>query len=147
MTLTTKTVLATAAAALIIAPAYAAHIKDGRKLDASLDGASEVPGPGDPDGSGTFVSRTNPGQGEICYNLTVIDIEQATAAHIHAGAAGEAGPVVVTLATPDENGMSGACAEISKGLAQRLIRFPQNYYINVHNAEFPPGAVRGQLSK
>lgn len=138
--------LATAALAMFATPVTADHIKDGRKLNAALDGPSEVPGPGDPDGMGMFVSRTNPGTGQICYTLTVMNIATPTAAHIHRGAEGAAGPPVVTLDTPT-TGESSACAAIPRNLARAIIRNPEQYYVNVHNAEFPPGAVRGQLSK
>lgn len=139
--------LAATVAFAIAIPAYGAgHLKDGRKLAAMLDGASEVPGPGDPDGFGTFVSRTNSGQGEICYTLTVADIGTPLAAHIHRGGANEAGPVEVTLETPT-SGESSGCAMIDRQLAKEFIRSPDQFYINVHNADFPPGAVRGQLMK
>ena len=69
----------------------------GITFSATLTGDAEVPGPGDPDGSGTATLRLNPGQGEICYELTVSNIAPATAAHIHEGPAGVAGPVVVPL--------------------------------------------------
>lgn len=147
MNIWTKAVLATASAALLASPAIADHLKDGRKLDASLSGLAEVPNPGDPDGSGTFVSRINVGQQEICYNLTVIDIQDAFAAHIHVGSEGEPGPIAVTLATPDGDGIASDCTFVSMTTARDIIKNPSGYYVNVHNAEFPGGAVRGQLSK
>lgn len=133
--------------ALIAAPAVADHLKDGRKLDAALSGEAEVPGPGDPDGSGTFVSRINVGQEEICYNLSVIDIQDAFAAHIHRGAAGTTGGVVVTLATPDADGLASACTWVSRADAREIVTDPSGFYVNVHNPEYPAGALRGQLAK
>lgn len=65
----------------------------GRPLRAQLTGAAEVPGPGDPDGSGTASLAINQGQGQICYQITVTNIAPATAAHIHIGSAGVAGGV------------------------------------------------------
>ena len=118
----------------------------GRPLSATLTGAAERPGPGDPDGSGTATLRVNPGQREICYELTVADIATATAAHIHVAPATEPGPVVVPLAAPSD-GSSSACADVDRDLAKAIIKNPQDYYVNVHNAAFPGGAVRGQLSK
>jgi len=116
----------------------------GRPLDAMMSGAEEVPGPGDEDGSGTAEFRVNPGQNRVCYTLTVDDIEPATAAHIHTGAAGEAGPPVVFLTAPS-GGNSSGCADVSRDLARDIIRNPEAYYVNVHNDDFPDGAVRGQL--
>lgn len=118
----------------------------GRKLTATLTGAAEVPGPGDPDGSGTASIRLNQGQGEVCFELTVSNIAPATAAHIHEGAADVAGPVVVGLTAPT-SGTSSGCVSASEDLIKRIRQNPENFYVNVHNAEFPAGAVRGQLSK
>jgi hypothetical protein len=111
-----------------------------------MTGAAEVPGPGDPDGSGSAVLRLNRGQGEICYELAVSGIAPAFAAHIHVGTAGVAGPVVVPLAAPSEGSSSG-CAAVDRDLVKAIIQHPENYYVNVHNAEYPAGAVRGQLSR
>ena len=116
----------------------------GRPLSTALTGAAEVPGPGDPDGSGTAVLTVNPGLGEICYTLTVEGVAPIIAAHIHVGPAGVAGPVVVPLVPPID-GTSSGCAEVSRELALNVIRKPQDYYVNVHNAEYPAGALRGQL--
>ena len=118
----------------------------GRPLATTLTGAAEVPGPGDPDGSGTAVIRLNQGQNEICYELTASGIAPATAAHIHAGTADVAGPVVVPLVPPFE-GSSSACATVDPELIKAIRQNPENYYVNVHNAEYPAGALRGQLSK
>ena len=133
-------------AAVAVAGTAGAVQAQGRPLSTSLTGAAEVPGPGDPDGSGTATLTVNPGLGQICYELTVSGIAPATAAHIHVGAVTEAGPVVVPLAPPTD-GTSSGCAEVSHELALAILKSPSDYYVNVHNAEFPAGAVRGQLSK
>lgn len=130
-------------AMLVVAgPAFA----QGRPFFTTLTGAAEVPGPGDPDGSGTAFLTLNQGQGEICFELTATGIEPATAAHIHVGTADVAGPVVVPLAPPT-SGSSSGCVSVDPVLIKEIRQFPENYYVNVHNAEFPAGAVRGQLSK
>ena len=116
----------------------------GRPLATTLTGAAEVPGPGDPDGTGTATLTVNPGLGQICYELTVSGIAPATAAHIHEGPVGVAGPVVVPLEPPTD-GTSSACAEVDRELALAILMSPSDYYVNVHNAEFPAGALRGQL--
>ena len=66
-------------------------------LYVSMTGIQEVPGPGDPDGNGTVEIRVVPGSGSVCWNLYARAIDPATAAHIHRGAAGAAGPPVLTL--------------------------------------------------
>lgn len=131
----------------------AAAVPDGagRTFLTTLSGAEEVPGPGDPDGSGTARITLNHGQGTICYELTVVDIEPARAAHIHEAGAGAAGPVVVTLVASTlvapTDGSSSGCVAADRALIKEIIQHPEDYYVNVHNAEFPAGALRGQLGK
>jgi hypothetical protein len=76
----------------------------------------------------------------------VEDIEPATAAHIHRAPEGVAGPVVVGLAAPTDGDSSG-CLDVDRDLLQEIIQDPEEFYINVHNAPYPPGAVRGQFSR
>jgi hypothetical protein len=122
--------------------------ESGRKLTTSLTGAAEVPGPGDADGTGTATIRINQGQNQVCYELMVSAIDTATAAHIHEAAAGSAGSVVVTLGTPGADGKSSGCVEnVDADLVKRLRQSPEMFYVNVHNAAFPDGAIRGQLGK
>jgi hypothetical protein len=118
----------------------------GRPLSATLTGAAEVPGPGDPDGSGEVHITLNQGQGLVCFQLSVADIAPATAAHIHVGPVGVAGPVVVGL-TPPTSGSSSGCVSADLDLIKAIRQNPEEYYVNVHNSLFPAGAVRGQLSK
>ena len=134
--------IATLAATAFAEPAQ----HGGRKLSTTLSGAAEVPGPGDTDGAGAFDARVNAGKGEICYTLTASNIDPANMAHIHRGAAGVAGGVVVALATPAD-GSSEECKAIDKALAQELIQTPEAFYVNVHNPAFAAGAIRGQLAK
>jgi CHRD domain-containing protein len=118
----------------------------GRPITITLTGAAEVPGPGDPDGTGTVKITLNPGKSQVCYELTVAKIAPASGAHIHEGAADKAGPPILTL-TPPANGSSKECAPLAQEKIMDIIRSPGSFYVNVHNAEFPKGALRGQLSK
>ena len=118
----------------------------GRPLTTTLTGAAEIPGPGDTDGTGTATLTLNPGQNQICYELTVANIATATAAHIHSGGVNVAGPVLVMLKAPAD-GSAKDCATLEKAKIDDIIKNPANYYVNVHNAEFPNGAIRGQLGK
>jgi hypothetical protein len=114
-------------------------------LGVSMTGIQEVPGPGDPDGNGTVEVRVDPRTGEVCWNLYARQIEPATAAHIHRGAAGSAGPPVLTLTTPDAAGRSQGCQIVELGLAREIGMRGYDYYVNVHTAAQPAGAIRGQL--
>ena len=95
---------------------------------------------GDPDGSGTAELRINPGQGRVCWTIEVAGVDPITAAHIHAAPATAPGPVVVPL-----NPYSGGFTDVTRELAKALIQDPGSYYVNVHNASFPAGALRAQL--
>jgi CHRD domain len=114
-------------------------------LRAELSGEEEVP-PGDPDGSGSATIIVIPSTNTICYVLTAEGIEPATAAHIHSGRPGEAGPVEVPL-EPPTFGASGGCTQAEPEDVSGLQENPENYYVNVHNEEYPEGAIRGQLSE
>lgn len=144
--MTIKHVAAVAASAALIATSAAAH-NGGRKLQASLTGGAEVPGPGDADGTGSARITVNSGQNQVCYKLAVAKIATATMAHIHEGAPTVAGPVKVTLGKPNASGVSEGCVTVARSLALEILKRPADYYVNVHNAEFPGGAIRGQLAK
>lgn len=116
-----------------------------RTIVIALTGAAEGPGLGDPDGSGRAELRIDAPQGRFCYVLTVADIAPARLAHIHKSPVGEAGgPIVVSLEAPTD-GSSEGCTAISPSLAQAILQTPADYYVNVHNPDYPGGAVRGQL--
>ena len=113
-------------------------------LYVSMTGIQEVP-TGDPDGNGTVEIRVVPATGSLCWNLYARAIDRATAAHIHRGAAGAAGPPVVALTTPDANGRSQGCATVDQSLARQMVLAAQDFYVNVHTEAHPQGAIRGQL--
>lgn len=136
-------------ALLIVLSVTSIAADGGRKFDVDLTGAAEAPGPGDPDGSGTASLRLNPGQGEVCFEITVSNITlPATGAHIHKAPAGAPGPVVVPLTPPDASGSSSGCVSADRDLIRAIIQNPEDYYVNVHTVPlYAAGAVRGQLSK
>ena len=116
-------------------------------LNASLTGAAEGATAGDPDGSGSANIVLNDTAQTVCYTLTVSNIEPATAAHIHRGAAGQAGPVVVPLGTPSGGSVQGCSQNIDANTIRAIAEDPGGYYVNVHNTTYPDGAIRGQLSR
>ncbi len=118
----------------------------GRPLSASLDGASEVPVLGDPDGSGSAQVTLNQGQRQVCFDIDVTAIGTPLAAHIHDAPVGVASGVVVNFDVAN-NGLSGCVDSVDKDLIKAIRQNPVDFYVNVHNADFPGGAVRGQLSK
>ena len=114
-------------------------------LVAPLTSNAEPGGSTDADAFGFAKVAINPVTGLICFRLSVANVEPATAAHIHAGGAGVSGPVVVPLTAPSAEGLSNGCVHADPALAQAIIANPSGYYVNVHNAEYPAGVVRGQL--
>ncbi|MFI7153080.1 CHRD domain-containing protein [Nonomuraea sp. NPDC050022] len=120
-----------------------------------MTGRQEVPGPGDPDGHGAFTYQV---KGEtLCYTIAADRILPATAAHIHRGKRGVAGPITVTLKAPTKGPAKGcikaakqqsgsnAALVLTQNELHAIVKSPDRYYVNVHNAKYPDGAIRGQL--
>ena len=118
----------------------------GRPISVVLTGAAEAPGPGDPDGSGTASFTFNAGTGEVCFEYSVTGVADLTAAHIHVAPAGSPGPVVIPMPPSSPTGGSG-CVTANRDLIVAILTDPSAYYFNVHNADFQPGALRGQLTR
>ncbi len=144
---------------------------DGRQ-EVNTSGNSAIVG--DPDGRGEFYTfsidntATTPisvNPNVLCYNLQVKRIAEldaapgnGRAAHIHRGKVGANGPVVVNLAWP-QGGQAADCLDAvnqqarfnsvgidaAKALIAEILANPQDFYVNVHNNEFPSGAIRGQV--
>jgi hypothetical protein len=134
--------LGLAAAGLLALSTTAAQAQ---MMHVALSGAAEKPGPGDPKGKGMAMITVDAAKSQVCYELEVSDIAPATMAHIHKGAPDAAGPVAMPLTAPDASGKSSACATVDPALAKDISANPGAYYVNVHNADFKAGAVRGQL--
>ena len=116
-----------------------------RILTAHLTGTAEVPGPADPNGMGQAWLILLPDQGQVCFTLTVERVAPLTAAHIHKAPRGQAGPVVVPLMPLQTNAASASCVSADRTLIRDIRDHPSAYYVNVHNAPYPAGALRGQL--
>jgi hypothetical protein len=109
-----------------------------------LRGAAEVPGPGDPDGLGVAIITLGPRTGQVCAWISTSGITTPTAAHIHAGRTGIAGPVLIDLTTAVATNRR-CVREVDPATIRAIRRSPDRYYVNVHTGEFPDGAIRGQL--
>src|SRR6266508_5587529 len=98
----------------------------GRAFQVALTGETESPA-GDPVGTGTATIRLRAGQGQVCYQLAAKNLPAAAAAHIHRGASGVAGPVVVPLATPNAAGASNGCATAARTLVKSILASPASF--------------------
>lgn len=129
---------------------------------ANLHGGNEVPG----------VSTGSAGTATVTWNTVTkagtyrVDVYNmpvgTTASHIHAGASGVAGPVIVNFTVPaggisNDFGLTGTF-----GCTDVVVRAPQginscedfeqaimlgNTYVNVHSSANPGGEIRGQLTR
>jgi hypothetical protein len=130
------------------ATTLADRVEGATRLTATLTGASEVPGPGDPDGAGTATVNLDVSKTEVCYEVAVQRIDKPVGMHIHEGETGKAGAVVVALTTPASGDTTTRdCANADAALIGRMAANPGNFYVNVHTGPHPQGAVRGQLSQ
>jgi hypothetical protein len=137
-------VLTMLAAAVVFALPATAAPQPLATLTAKLTTA--VPGPGDPDGHGNAMIKVY--KTKLCYEISVMSIKPATEAHIHQGAKGQTGDIVVPMDQSSFNlprPTSSGCEPITSSLSMDLMQNPSNYYVNVHNKPYPDGAIRGQL--
>lgn len=117
-------------------------------LTATLAGVTEGDSPGDEDGSGTASIVIDPAAGTACWTLSAENIMPVAQSHIHVGAEGESGDVVVPLDVDGFEGSSEGCIEPMEDAAvlQEIVDNPAGYYVNLHTEDFPAGAIRGQLA-
>jgi hypothetical protein len=102
-------------------------------------GKAETP-KGDPDGQGTAEVKITGTR--VCWEIKVSKVQTIAAAHIHKGKPGTAGPVVVPFGKVFK---AKGCTTTTAKIAAAILRNPAAYYVNVHNAKYPGGALRGQL--
>lgn len=99
-------------------------------------------------GAGSFVARSNIGQGRICWSLTVTGLSDVTAAHIHYLNGPLATQIAVPLALPTPfTGSATGCATALRALVKQILVHPENFYVNVHTTTYPGGAISGTLAK
>ncbi|HEX7172928.1 MAG TPA: CHRD domain-containing protein [Candidatus Limnocylindria bacterium] len=113
-------------------------------LTADLAGDAETA----EDGTGSATITLDPATGELCWDLMAEGIGPVLQSHIHVGAAGESGDVVVPLDVDGFEDASEGCNEPMEDaqVLQDIVDDPAGYYVNLHTEEFPGGAIRGQLA-
>jgi hypothetical protein len=115
-------------------------------VSAKLKGASEAGVKGDPNGMGFVVVHLSTAKGTACWQFSnVKNIAKPTQAHIHRGAKGVSGPVVIPLGPNGGTYRAKGCQKASKSLIEKIETNPNRYYVNIHNAATGRGAIRGQL--
>jgi hypothetical protein len=140
--------LALGAMLVLTAGASGARIKRASivTVAAALRASEEVPPPtGAERARGSFLATVKwiGGGAEFTWRLAFRDLTgPATAAHIHVGARGEAGEVVVPLCSPCRNFQRGT-AKMDVGTISAMNA--GRAYVNVHTAANPDGEIRGQI--
>ena len=112
------------------------------KLEATLNGKAE----GAPKtNKGKAEVTLNAATGKVCWDFRLAKIDgKPNQAHIHKGKAGVAGNVVVPFGASYKR---QGCTSAAKSLVKTILKSPGSYYVNVHNAKHPAGAMRGQLTR
>ena len=116
------------------------YARGGRPISATL-----TPVAPNTTGSGTFVARANVGQGLICWKLTVTDLTDVTASHIHYVSTSQ---IAIPLTLPDPfTGTATGCATAPRALVKQILMHPADFYVNVHTTTYASGAIAGTLHK
>jgi hypothetical protein len=109
---------------------------------ANLSSANEVGASGSAL-TGTATLTVNTTTGVVCARVTS-NVKGAVAIHVHKGASGVNGAVVVPLDVKSINGAS-ICKTATPALASAIAANAAGYYVNIHTPASPAGALRGQL--
>lgn len=115
-------------------------------LVAYMTGANERPGPGSPDGIGRAIITIDDAANQLCLSLQFTGITlPATGLHIHLAPANAAGPVAIPFNPPAGNQAYQCVTVANEDLMDNIAANPGQYYVNIHNQQYPAGALRGQL--
>ena len=110
---------------------------------------------GDPDGRGTAEFTFDTVEGTVCYELEVEGISEPVepapglgSAHLHVLATGGIAVDLEAEFQPDKSDefKASGCVGVDGALLQAIVQNPDQYYVNIHNVEFPGGALAGLLS-
>src|SRR5438132_6411871 len=137
-----KRLIVCAAVAALLAPAALALPRAMHPtLGATLAGKNEVP-KGSPTAHGIVNLNLKSAAGQVCWTFELAGVSKPLYAHIHKGRAGVSGPVFIPLG---KNYKAKGCAAAPKKSIDAVESNPNGFYVNVHNARYPNGIVRGQL--
>lgn len=113
-----------------------------------MTGAQSVPG-GDLDGSATGLLSLDDVSGLVSWDFTFLNIATPAQMHIHGpgGSAGLAAGIAIGLNVSTSGGPGTLISSVVTNplLVAQIFGDPTDFYVNIHNVDFPAGAVRGQL--
>jgi len=110
-------------------------------LGATIAGKNEVP-KGSPTAHGIVNLNLKAAAGQVCWTFELAGVTSPAAAHIHKGRAGVSGPIFIALG---KSYKAKGCVAAPKKMIEAVEANPNAYYVNVHNAKYPGGIVRGTL--
>ena len=136
----TKASLAISLVAVAACTGFGHEWPQGNPTWVQLSGSEEVPMVSTAAfGNGRFTIEAD---GSVSGSIATTGV-QGTAAHIHSGARGTTGPVIITLT---KNGDTYSAPMGARLTPEQLVAFNNgNTYVNVHSAANKGGEVRGQL--
>ncbi len=116
------------------------------RLTSELSSANEVP-PSGTGATGSAAVKLDPKRGRVCVDIEANGLAgDVVAGHIHVGAAGTNGGVVVDLGV-DSADFEGCVDDVDMALLRLIARNPAGYYVNIHTTAVPSGEIRGQLER
>jgi hypothetical protein len=137
-----RRILAAVGAAVVLAPAALALPSTMHpELGAKLAGKYEVP-KGSPSAHGIVNLTLSTAKRRVCWTFQLVGVSKPVVAHIHKGGARVSGPVFIPLGKTYK---AKGCAAAPKAKIEAVESKPNAFYVNVHNAKYPGGVVRGQL--
>jgi hypothetical protein len=126
----------------LVAVLAASAATSATKFEVALKGANESPA-APASNRGKVELTLNAKTGKVCWEFKLARIDgKPNEAHIHKARRGVSGNVVVPLGAGYKR---QGCTTASKTLVKSILRSPAGFYVNVHNAKHPLGAMRGQL--
>jgi hypothetical protein len=139
-----KLVALSAVAAAAVFTAVALGATHATVWTAALSSGQEIPKQAVKDTAAHGLFKATLTGSTLKWKLTFAKLTgPAGAAHIHLGAKGKAGNVLIPLCGPCKSGMTGTAtvtAAIKADFKKHLL------YVNVHTAKNPNGEIRGQLA-
>ncbi len=98
---------------------------------------------GSPNGSALAMINVYPPKGELCWQFTqLVNVPSPTVARLFRnfpGATGEGGYFLGHKYSPS------GCIKVESVVLELIVDKPEQFFVNIHNRQFPGGAVRGPL--
>ncbi len=129
--------------ACVAAAVSAEKAYGGRPLGATLAGDATS----DMDGTGAGTFTLNQGHGQICFNVSWMNLGVVSSVDIHAAADNSVAVPLNSDPVLTDGSAVGCVNGVSHSLIKAIRQHPDQYYVSIVTDEFPAGAIRGTLHK